>query len=95
MSYIALGLHPPPSLSPEHLRQWEGISVFATESQARRQARRFPQLGRYIVECVIAADEVMEVRRTDPRSPGHLTIWADPMAVLRTVVRVVPIEGSA
>jgi hypothetical protein len=91
-SYIALGLRPPLSLSSEHLRQWEGISVFATESQARKQARRYPHLGRFIAECVIAVGADVEVRRTNPRSPGHHTAWAAPEALKSAVVRVVPIE---
>ena len=91
-SYIALGLRPPPSLPSDQLRQWEGISVFATANQARRQARRFPQFGGFIAELKIAAGSEVEVRRTNPRSHGHHTIWADPEVVRHTVVRVVAVE---
>jgi hypothetical protein len=92
LSYRALGLRPPASLSVDQLRQWEGISVFATENQARRQARRYPHLGTSIAELVIVPNLGLEVRRTNPRSPGHHTLWGDPADIARAVARVVPVE---
>ena len=67
----------------------EGISVFATEAQARRQALAY-QLGRHIAELQLPAGA--EIRRTQRRTAGHHTVRADAEALLRSVVRVVPVD---
>jgi hypothetical protein len=73
---------------PEVLRLWDGLSVFATESQARRQARRLPNLGSYIAELAIPATAHCEPTL---RTPGHHTVWGDPSTLLDCIVRVIPV----
>lgn len=67
----------------------DGISVFATEVQARRQARRY-QLGGHIAELHLPRS--CEIRRTLRRTAGHHTVHADADALLASVVRVVPVD---
>ena len=38
--------------TPENRRLWQGISVYATEAQARRKGRASPRLGRYIARSL-------------------------------------------
>ena len=66
----------------------EGVSVFATEEQARRLARRF-HLGSYIAE--VNLPEECRILRTQ-RTPGHHTVWAAADLLLEAVVRVVSVE---
>ena len=73
---------------PEVLRLWDGLSVWATEAQARRQARGLPFLGSYIAEMDIPTNVRCERTR---RTPGHYTIWGNPAVLLACVVRVVPV----
>lgn len=73
---------------PEVLRLWDGLSVFASEAQARRQARRLPFLGSYIAEMALPINARCE--RTRP-TPGHHTVWGNPAMLLACVVRVVPV----
>jgi len=61
-----------------------GVSVFATEAQVARLARRY-QMGRYIAELTLPED--VEIRRTG-RARGHHTVWAAPDVLLRSVTRV-------
>jgi hypothetical protein len=83
--------------TPEKLHLWSGLSVFATEAQARRQARSYPMLGGFIAEIVfppptsegLPFDLICE--RT-LRTPGHYTLWAVPALLLACVTRVVPVR---
>jgi len=87
-SHAALGKAPATN-DPARQRMAEGLSVFATVNQARRNARSFRAHGRYIAEVVID-DESLTVERTG-RQPGHHTIWGDPAALLRSTARVLPV----
>lgn len=86
LSQQALGL---PLQNPDDRELWEGISVQATEQQARKRAR-LPGFGRYIAEIVIAEGGSIAWRRTG-RQPGHHTLWGDPDDLLACVVRTVPV----
>ena len=81
-------LHDP---SPEALRLWDGISVNATEAQARRRARQMPMLGSHIARLDVPPDAAVRAERTT-RTPGHYTLWADPAALLTCVTAVVPVS---
>ena len=76
--------------SPEQMGQWDGLSVFATEDQARRQARALPRLGRFVAEIDIG-DGSFRVERTNPGNPGHHTLWGNAERVVQRVVRVTPV----
>ena len=78
-----------PSEPPEIRRLRSGRSVFQTEAQARRRARAFPVLGRYIAVLEITADSPVQIERT--LGPGHHTAWGAPELVLAYVVAVVPV----
>ena len=86
-SYEELGIRTGSDDPETRLRR--GISVNATEAQARRRARGLPVLGSYIAALAIAEDGPVRYERTT-RSPGHYTLWGPPAALLASVVRVVP-----
>lgn len=54
-------------------RQAEGISVFATLAQVRRQAKRYPMLGSWLAELGTDLNLLIRVERTERRS-GHHTM---------------------
>ena len=83
MSYEALGI-PVLDPSPETLRLRDGISVQATEAQARRKARGILGLGSYIARLEIPEDAPIRIERT--KGPGHHTLWGEPAELLRCVV---------
>jgi hypothetical protein len=70
-------------------RLWSGISCYATEAQARRNARRYRSHGSYIAAIEIEEDAPIRVERT--LGPGHYTVWGLPFEILRRVVSVVPV----
>lgn len=72
--------------TPERLRLWAGLSAFATEAQARRNARRYTRLGRFIATLGIPADAPVRIERTG--RPGHHTVWGDPRYLLSCVAQV-------
>ncbi len=76
--------------TPEQLRLRDGLSVFATEAQAHRQARAYPPLGGYVVELTIPGGAEVTYERTC-HTPGHHTLWAAPALLLGCVVRVVSV----
>ena len=79
---------PPRSNAPEILRLWDGISCWATETQARRTIRSFPHLGTHIARLEIPDGAPIRVERT--RGPGHHTVWGDPAVLLSYVTTVTP-----
>ncbi len=87
-SYKALGI--PAPRDPQRLALWDGISVYATEAQARGPARRIPALGGYIAEVELPDDPGLRVERTGP-GRGHHTVWGEPSALLDRVVAVRPV----
>jgi hypothetical protein len=60
---------PPTDSSEEELWSWDAYSSFDTEAGARRQGRRIPRLGRYIVRYDILDGNGIEIRQTF--GPGH------------------------
>ena len=75
---------------PEIALLWDGISVNATETQARNRATAQPNLGTYIAELVITEGDPITVRRTG-NFRGHHTLWGDPADLLARVTRVVSV----
>jgi hypothetical protein len=73
-------------------RLWEGLSVYATESQARRKARGMPALGGFIAAVDLPERGPIRYERT-LRSSGHHTVWGDAALLLSRVVSVVPVES--
>lgn len=59
--------------------EYLGISVFATEEQAREMAARFPRIGNGVAAVSLSDD--MRFARTR-RTPGHHTAWGAPEAFL-------------
>ena len=75
---------------PEALLMYDGISVYATETQARTQVRAKPWIGRYVAVLHVTKDGPITFRRTGV-GRGHHTLWGDPSDLLRRVVDVLPI----
>jgi hypothetical protein len=82
LSYKALGV--PAPRDPQRLALWDGISVYATEAQARSLVRHVPALGGYVAQLIVPDDLGLRIERTGP-GRGHHTIWADPALLLTTV----------
>jgi hypothetical protein len=78
---------------PEARRLWDGLSVYATEAQARRHARVSPMLGAFLAELVITPDTVVRIERT--LGSGLYTIWGDPALLLSCIARVAPVRQAA
>ncbi|MGH2350698.1 MAG: hypothetical protein ACRDI2_19755 [Chloroflexota bacterium] len=87
----AKALGAPPPRHAANLPLWDGLSVFATEAQARAKAHDFPGHGAYIARLEIPDDVPMRIERTIKNSRGHHTIWGGPAELLRCVVSVVPV----
>ena len=75
LSKAHLGI-PCPVADPEVRRRWTGLSVFGSEEQARRVARRLPMLGTFIVALDIPPGAGMCAEPTT--GPGHYTFGGDP-----------------
>jgi hypothetical protein len=86
---------PAPNERPETRRLWRGLSVFATEAQARSKARQFPALGRYIARLEVSETAPLVWERTLRNSRGHHTLWGEPQTLLTLVRTVVPVEPPA
>ncbi len=56
---------------------WTGVSVWATETQARNKARDFPYLGPYIARLDLPEGPTIPRART-LGSAGHHTVWSTP-----------------
>ena len=74
------------NLTPEEMRLLTGLSLYATRPQARRTARTYPNLGRFIAEVTIPDDAPVRLERT--RGPGHHTVWGAPGYLLSCVTQV-------
>ena len=79
--------------NPERQRLWDGISVSATEAQARNRAIDYPAMGRWIARLEIPDGAPISAERTLPNSRGHHTLWGEPAELLRCVADVVPVEA--
>jgi hypothetical protein len=76
---------------PETRLLWDGVSVYATEAQARRTARRYPQIGHYIAMLRVTQSSAVQWERTTQQDCHH-TLWAEPEQIMRCVVAVVPVN---
>jgi hypothetical protein len=81
----------PPGADEEIVRLWDGISVYRTESQARRHAKASPMLGEYLAELDLSNVIGIRVERTT-NSKGHYTLWGAADRLLAAVVRVVQVR---
>src|SRR5262249_20241144 len=77
--------HPDPS----RRRLWDGVSFYATEAQARRNARRYRSHGNFIAVVQIEEGSPIRIERT--LGPGHFTVWGDPAEILARVIAVIPV----
>lgn len=92
MSDEALGEPPPVNADQATLRMWQGVSVYATETQARNKALRLP-IGNFIAELTIPPDAAVTALRTGgKRARGHYTLWGSPEEIMRWITRVVPVR---
>ncbi len=80
-----------PPRSETHRHLWDGISVYATEQQARNKAQDYPFLGQFVARLDIPDQAPVQSERTLRRSRGHHTLWGDPAYLLRCVVAVIPV----
>jgi hypothetical protein len=63
--------------TPERQRLWRGLSVYDSESRARRKALGIPTIGRSIARLDIPTDGTIAFERTT-NSSGHYTVWGTP-----------------
>lgn len=75
---------------PEIALLWDGISVYATEIQARNQAKAKPWLGSYIAEIAFSEGDPIVFRRTGT-GRGHHTLWGDPVELRALLTRVIAV----
>ena len=61
--------------------------MYATETQARNQAKAKPWLGVYIAEIVMSEGDPITFRRTGT-GRGHHTLWDEPIRLRALVTRV-------
>ena len=87
MSPEALG-EPFVHVDPSRRRRWDGLSCYATEAQARRNARRYRSHGAYI--AVIRIEDGAPIRAERTLGAGHYTLWGDPVEILLRVIAIIP-----
>ena len=75
---------------PAALRLHSGISVNATEQQARNRAHDMPWLGAFIARLEVPEGSMIRSERT-LRTRGHHTLWGPPAELLGCVVDVFPV----
>ncbi|MHB8618836.1 MAG: hypothetical protein ACYDAG_04560 [Chloroflexota bacterium] len=90
MSATALGRQPLPD-DLELRRLANGVSVFATETQARQKARQYPWLGAYVSEVEIPYDGPISIEKTVGR--GHHTLGGTREQLAACVVATRPLAG--
>lgn len=78
----------PANVKPPEL--WEGVSVYDTETQARRIARLRPYLGAFLARVEIEPGSSVRIARTGG-TPGHHTLWTSPWELLSRVTAVMPV----
>jgi hypothetical protein len=79
--------------TPENRRLWQGVSVYATEAQARRKGRVSPMLGRYIARIELPDDSTVVSERTTTSS-GHHTLWGDASSILTAITHVFSVASE-
>ena len=95
LSGEAEGDEPSSTEDPLVLRMWQGISVYATETQARKKAKA-SRLGDDTAELTVPVDGPISFQRTGgSRARGHHTLWGEPTEIMARIVRVVPVENPS
>jgi hypothetical protein len=74
----------------ERRRLWQGLSVYDTETRARKKAIKVPLLGAYIAQLEFPDQRIIQYERTTT-SAGHYTLWGLPEDLRQAVVRIVPV----
>ncbi len=74
----------------ENRRLWSGISVYATEAQARRKGRASPVLGQFIARIELPDDPPIKFERTTASS-GHRTLWGEASVILQCITHIVTV----
>lgn len=88
-SNLALGF-PLRTDTVEARRLWSGISVFDSETRARRVALRYPTLGSFIAVLHVPETAAMQIERTTT-TRGHYTLWGEPADLLACVIQIVSV----
>jgi len=87
----------PPPVRPEQQTLWDGLSVYATEQQARKRARSLREIGHsigdYIAEVEVPDGGGFTVQRTSS-SPGHHTVWGPLRRLVDCVRRVTAVDST-
>jgi hypothetical protein len=85
----------PPPVRPEQHTLWDGLSVNATEQQARKKALSLREIGHpigdYIAEVEVPDGFGFSVSRTTS-SPGHHTVWGPIHLLVGYVRRVTSVD---
>ncbi len=69
---------------------WDGLSMYATEAQARATADAYPRRGWRAVAAVALPDGGrFRIRKT--LGPGHYTVWGDAADLLACVIEYTPL----
>jgi hypothetical protein len=79
----------PEPADPAYRELWDGLSVFATETQARNKAQDW-EIGDHLALLEIPDDAPVRWKRT-LKSRGHHTLWGDPSYLLGRVVSIVAV----
>lgn len=87
-SHAELGL-PPRGPEQSHPLVYEGISVFESREAAVETARKFPVIGSYVAELLVAAETGARFFRWGAN--GHLTLWGDPLKLAGATVDTIPV----
>ncbi len=88
VSNAARGRPTPPAADLAAL--WDGLSMYATETQARATAAAYPRRGWRAVAAVnLLEDGRFRVRKT--LGPGHYTVWGEAPDLLACVIEYNPL----
>ncbi|MGI8854188.1 MAG: hypothetical protein ACR2JW_00425 [Thermomicrobiales bacterium] len=69
---------------------WDGLSMYATEAQARATAAAYPRRGWRAVAAVDLPDDGrFRIRKT--LGPGHYTVWGEAADLLACVMEYNPL----
>lgn len=79
-----------PLFDPKKAEEWRGISVYGTLHQARKKARQYPSLGRYVAEMRIVPVAGISFKRTG-HTHSHYTLQGQRTEMVRCVVAVWPV----
>ena len=84
---------PPPDDS-ELARLKRGLSMYATEAQARRNARHYRNLGPFLAAVDVPLDGRCEIERT-LNAPGHYTVWGEAALLHDAVALLRPVTANS